>query len=144
MPHKNREMIYMAKEKPSHIDSVTREILKRGKDVIKDFDDSQEVYVVPKKLESKLISIRLPMAVIANLRKIATARGDIGYQQIIKTYIAEGLIRDNQTIQCNIPQHQIFLGTNIYSVSSSYCEVPSNDPLTGASWALNQRSLIWK
>jgi len=52
--------------------------------------------VEPKPLKSKLISIRLPMVMIRNLRIIARARGDIGYQQIIKTYIAEGLERDHQ------------------------------------------------
>ena len=109
----------MKREKYSHTDSVTREILDKGKDVIKDFDDSQEIYVEPKQLKSKLISIRLPMVMISNLRIVARQRGDIGYQQIIKTYIAEGLVRDNQNIKWNIPQVPIALVSNTFDTSSS-------------------------
>ena len=119
----------MRKEKHSHTDSVTREILNKGKDVIKDFDDSQEIYVEPKQLKSKLISIRLPMVMISNLRIIARERGDIGYQQIIKTYIAEGLLRDNQKIQCNIQPSQI-VESNISS-SFSMNIWPFDKPETG-------------
>ncbi len=122
----------MMKKKYSHTDSVNREILSKGKDVIKDFDDSQEISVEPKQLKSKLISIRLPMVMINNLRIIARERGDIGYQQIIKTYIAEGLIRDNQAIKYNIPQSQIVLESNIFESSSSLeIKFPSNEALTG-------------
>lgn len=119
----------MRKEKYSHTDSVNREILNKGKDVIKDFDASQEMLIEPKQLKSKLISIRLPMAMISNLRIIAREKGDIGYQQIIKTYIAEGLIRDNQTIKYNMPQAQIVFESN---VSSSFSmNLPFDNSVTG-------------
>ena len=120
----------MAREKHSHVDSVTREILKKGKDVVKDFDDSREIYVEPKQLKSKLISIRLPMIMISNLRIIARQRGDIGYQQIIKTYIAEGLFRDNQKIQYDIQQAQIIEYNDSSSLSMNF---PSNEPVTGVA-----------
>ena len=122
----------MTKKKHLHTDSVNREILSKGKGAIKDFDDSQEIYVQPKQLKSKLISIRLPTIMISNLRVIARERGDIGYQQIIKTYIAEGLLRDNQTIKYNIPQSRIVLESNIFESSSSLdIEFPLNEALTG-------------
>lgn len=119
----------MRKEKYLHTDSVNREILNKGKEVIKDFDASQEMLIEPKQLKSKLISIRLPMAMISNLRIIAREKGDIGYQQIIKTYIAEGLIRDNQTIKYNMPQAQIVFESN---VSSSFSmNLPFDNSVTG-------------
>lgn len=120
----------MMKEKHSHTDSVTREILNKGKDVIKDFDDSQGIYVEPKQLKSKLISIRLPMVMISNLRIIARQRGDIGYQQIIKTYIAEGLFRDNQNIQYSLQQSQIVESNDSSSLSMNF---PSDEPVTGVA-----------
>lgn len=120
----------MAREKHSHIDSVTHEILKRGKDVLKDFDDSQEILVEPKQLKSKLISIRLPTIMIGNLRIIAREKGDIGYQQIIKTYIAEGLFRDNQKIQYNRQQAKIIEYNDSSSLSMNF---PSNDSVTGVA-----------
>lgn len=122
----------MTRQKHLHNEAVNREILSKGKDVLKDFDDSQEISVQPQQLKSKLISIRLPMVMITNLRIIARERGDIGYQQIIKTYIAEGLVRDNQKIECKIPQPQIFWGSD---TSSSSYEAPSIEPLTGAELA---------
>lgn len=119
----------MRKEKYAHTDSVNREILNKGKDVIKDFDASQEMRVEPKQLKSKLISIRLPRVMISNLRIIARENGDIGYQQIIKTYIAQGLIRDNQPIKYNMPQAQIVFESN---VSSSFSmNFPFDNPVTG-------------
>ena len=121
----------MRKEKRLGVNAVDDEILSKGKSVVKDFDGSREVYVEPKQLKSKLISIRLPKEMISALRKIAEARGDIGYQQVIKTYIAEGLIRDNQTIQCNIPRREIFWGSGIFGTSSSY-NASSDASLTGA------------
>lgn len=122
----------MRKETSPYVDSVNREILRKGKNAIKDFDSSQEVRIEPKKLTSKLISIRLPKEMIVNLRKIATARGDVGYQQIIKSYIAEGLIRDNQMIRCNIPGHQVFWVSNISETSSSSSyDIPTKESSIG-------------
>src|ERR1700733_12451353 len=81
---------------------VDNEILSKGKDIVKDFDDSKEVYVEPKSLTNKLISIRLPLNMIKDLRTVAQRRGDIGYQQVIKTYVAEGLLRDIRGYNNNI------------------------------------------
>lgn len=96
-------MISSEAEEMSHMiphenDPIDQEILQKGKDVIKDFDDTQEVFVDSKRQESKLISIRLPVSMIKNLRIVAQVKGDIGYQQILKTYIAEGLMRDSLEI----------------------------------------------
>jgi len=84
----------MIKKKSVHKKDVDEEIIRKGRAVIKDFDNSQEIYVFPKKVENKLISIRLPLAMIKSLRNIAIIKGDIGYQQIIKSYIADGLSRE--------------------------------------------------
>ena len=118
------------KKKDSN-DAVTKEILSKGKDVTKDFDDYQGIDVEPKQLRNKLISIRLPIVMIRNLRVIARARGDIGYQQIIKTYIAEGLEREHQKIQYNIPPH-VFFGEGVLSGSSS-CGAPPPDLVSGVA-----------
>lgn len=70
-------------------------MLNKNMRLLKDFNNSEEILVTPKKLKSKIISIRLPIAMLNNLKIIASKKGDIGYQQIIKIYIAEGLIKDN-------------------------------------------------
>ncbi len=41
--------------------------------------------------ENKLISIRIPENMIDSLRKVAGEKGDLGYQQLIKSYISKGL-----------------------------------------------------
>jgi len=94
---------------------IDHEMLNKGKEIIKDFDDSKEIYVEPKQMTHKLISIRLPLTMIKDLRVIAQKRGDIGYQQIIKAYIAEGLLRDDQN---NRIQSSSYYGS-IVSRSSS-------------------------
>ncbi len=112
----------MIKNTPPHNDPVNDEMLSKGKSVIKDFNDSEEVYIEPKRMESKLISIRLPMLMIKNLRIIAQKRGNIGYQQIIKSYIAEGLGRDNQEIRHNSQEAVFSVTYTIPSVSYSLNE----------------------
>ena len=106
------------KEKYLKNDPVDNEILNKGKDITKDFDDSQEVYVEPKQMTHKLISIRLPVTMIKDLRVIAEKRGDIGYQQVIKTYIAQGLLRDTQKSH-NQVYGGTYYGSDIVSLSSS-------------------------
>ena len=69
------------------------ELEAKGKDAIRDFDDSQALFVPAKKRVSKLISIRLPMGMIKELRDVASKKGDIGYQQLIKIFIADGLLK---------------------------------------------------
>ena len=66
----------------------------KGLKAREDFDHSESLVVRAKKRPNRLISIRLPINMIDQLRKAAEAKGDIGYQQMIKAYIAEGLIRD--------------------------------------------------
>ena len=75
---------------------VDRELISKGKDALKDFDESQAFYVPGKKRESKLISIRLPMDMIHKLREIANRRGDVGYQSLIKIYLADSLKREDE------------------------------------------------
>ncbi len=106
------------KEKNLNNNPIDNEILNKGKDVIKDFDDSNEVSVEPKKMTHKLISIRLPVTMIKDLRIIAEKRGDIGYQQIIKTYIAEGLFRDIRNSN-DKTQSTTYYGSHAISLSSS-------------------------
>jgi hypothetical protein len=70
------------------------ELISKGKRALDDFDQSEPIVVPAKSRESKLISIRIPIGMMQKLRSVALAKGDIGYQQIIKTYIAEGLRKD--------------------------------------------------
>lgn len=58
------------------------------------FASSEALYVPAKKRNNKLIAIRLPISMINQLRDIAIKKGDIGYQQLIKIYIAEGIQRE--------------------------------------------------
>ena len=83
----------MKKKRTSIEEEVDREIIAKGKNVIHDFDESQALHSPAKKRENRLISIRLPMAMIDQLREAAIKRGDIGYQQMIKIFIADGLLR---------------------------------------------------
>ncbi len=124
-------------------DPVDNEILSKGKNIINDFDDSKEVRVEPKQMTHKLISIRLPLTMIKDLRIIAEKRGDIGYQQIIKTYIAEGLLHDdrksNDKTQVNV--------YNVISLSSSSLSegFPNKWGESGNGQTHSvERSLIWK
>lgn len=124
---------------------IDNEMLSKGKEIIKDFDDSKEVYVGPKQMTHKLISIRLPLTMIKDLRIIAEKRGDIGYQQVIKTYIAEGLLRDARN--SNNAQTAIYYeGSYMVSRSSS---LNGNFPNqwgesgNGQSQSI-ERSPIWK
>ena len=71
--------------------------------------------VEPKQMTHKLISIRLPITMIQDLRVIAEKGGDIGYQQIIKTYIAEGLLRDVRKSDNKI-QNAVYYGSILFFV----------------------------
>lgn len=66
---------------------------KTKEELLADFDQSQALHVPAKKRESKLISIRLPMSMMKELRDLAIKKGDVGYQQLIKIFISEGLSR---------------------------------------------------
>jgi len=58
-----------------------------------EWDESRSVEVTPEpRIKSGVsTSIRLPKEMVAKLRKIARKKGDIGYQTLIKIWIAERL-----------------------------------------------------
>lgn len=58
-----------------------------------EWDESKSVRVVPEKkaLSGISTSIRLPKEMVSKLRKIAHRKGDIGYQTLLKIWIAERL-----------------------------------------------------
>lgn len=74
--------------------TVDREFIDKGKEALKEFDEAEAIRVPAKRRDSKLISIRLPMDMLKQLRDVAQKRGDIGYQQLIKAYLAESLERE--------------------------------------------------
>lgn len=59
----------------------------------KDWDDSKSVKVSPEKKISSDVStsIRLPKSMVNKLRRVAKKKGDIGYQTLLKIWIAERL-----------------------------------------------------
>lgn len=59
----------------------------------KDWDDSKSVEVTPEKTAPTDLStsIRLPKSMVQKLKKIASKKGEIGYQTLIKIWIAERL-----------------------------------------------------
>jgi len=61
----------------------------------KDWDDSKSVVVIREKKNSGIsTSIRLPKEMVAKLRKVARKKGDIGYQTLLKIWIAERLEKE--------------------------------------------------
>ena len=46
-----------------------------------------------RKRPSKMISVRIPLDTLEQLKQVATAR-DLGYQSLLKLYIGEGLRND--------------------------------------------------
>lgn len=60
-----------------------------------EWDDSKSVEVEPGKRSSGIsTSIRLPKEMVAKLRKVARKKGDIGYQTLLKIWIAERLEKE--------------------------------------------------
>ena len=59
----------------------------------KEWDESSVTEVIPEqRMKTGLsTSIRLPVSMVNKLRKIAAKKGDIGYQTLIKIWIAERL-----------------------------------------------------
>ncbi|MBC7457160.1 MAG: hypothetical protein H7235_02695 [Bdellovibrionaceae bacterium] len=59
----------------------------------KDWDDSKSVKVTPEKKVTSDVStsIRLPKTMVNKLKRIAKKKGDIGYQTLLKIWIAERL-----------------------------------------------------
>ena len=59
-----------------------------------EWDESQSVAVTPEKRTQKSelsTSIRLPKGMVTKLRRIAIQKGNIGYQTLIKIWLAERL-----------------------------------------------------
>lgn len=58
-----------------------------------EWDESKSITVTPEKRIKPGIStsIRLPKSMVTKLRKIAKKKGDIGYQTLLKIWIAERL-----------------------------------------------------
>ena len=84
---------------------VDEEIIAEGKHVLKHVDWSQSLQVPSKPLH-KLISIRLSIDMIQQLHHAADRKGHIGYQQVIKAYVAEGLARDVTGYILTSPEQQ--------------------------------------
>lgn len=60
-----------------------------------DWDESKSVEVRPeKKMSGISTSIRLPREMIEKLKKVARKKGDIGYQTLLKIWIAERLEKE--------------------------------------------------
>ena len=58
-----------------------------------DWDESKAVEVIPEpRMKSGIsTSIRLPKDMVTKLKKVAKRKGDIGYQTLLKIWIAERL-----------------------------------------------------
>jgi predicted DNA binding CopG/RHH family protein len=63
----------------------------------KEWDDDKSVEVTPEpRLKSGVsTSIRLPKEMVTKLKKIARRKGDIGYQTLLKIWIAERLEKES-------------------------------------------------
>ncbi len=60
-----------------------------------DWDEAKSVEVVPEKKVSGIsTSIRLPKDMVNKLKKVAKKKGDIGYQTLLKIWIAERLEKE--------------------------------------------------
>lgn len=58
----------------------------------REWDESKSVVVEPDARSGGIsTSIRLPTSMVAKLRRVAQRKGDIGYQTLIKIWIAERL-----------------------------------------------------
>ena len=61
-----------------------------------EWDDAKSEKVIPEKrvISGISTSIRLPKEMVAKLKKIARKKGDIGYQTLLKIWIAERLEKE--------------------------------------------------
>src|SRR6185437_4979245 len=82
------------RKRSSYEQDVDRELREKGLEARADFDESQVLSVPARPRETKLISIRIPVEMMKELRRIADQKGYPGYQRMIKKYIAEGLQRE--------------------------------------------------
>ncbi len=61
-----------------------------------DWDETKSATVTPEKKASGVsTSIRLPKEMLAKLRKVAKRKGDVGYQTLLKIWIAERLEKES-------------------------------------------------
>ena len=62
----------------------------------KDWDEKKSIRVLPEKKVTTDIStsIRLPKEMVEKLRKVAKRKGNIGYQTLLKIWIAERLEKE--------------------------------------------------
>jgi hypothetical protein len=62
-----------------------------------EWDESKSVEVTPEPRMTSGVStsIRLPKEMVAKLRRIARRKGDIGYQTLLKIWIAERLEQES-------------------------------------------------
>lgn len=58
----------------------------------KEWDESKSALVIPEK--DIATSIRLPRAMIEKLKKVARKKGNVGYQTLLKIWIAERLEKE--------------------------------------------------
>ncbi len=111
----------MIKKKTPLERDVDQELISKGKDVLKDFDESKALRVPGKKRESKLISIRLPRDMIQRLRAVAMQKGNLGYQQLIRMLLDEALSKFRVEFHMRaelLPQQALFV-EDVSSASSS-------------------------
>jgi hypothetical protein len=60
-----------------------------------EWDESKSVAVTPEKhLSGISTSIRLPREMVAKLRRVARKKGGVGYQTLLKIWIAERLEKE--------------------------------------------------
>ncbi len=119
----------MSKRRRTPLEKATdRELIEKGKEALKEFDESEAIHVPAKRRDSKLISIRLPMDMLKQLREVAQKRGDIGYQQLIKAYLAESLEREQGRVSAQ--GFELFL--------KSYLEQMKSQPERVYVWSSGQ------
>ena len=98
MGFKGRRMKMTNWKKKFHERDADQELISEGTNAIKSFDENNELSVKPKKKGTKLISIRIPIYMMEELKHIALNRGETGYQQIIKEYVSLGLAKEQQML----------------------------------------------
>jgi hypothetical protein len=60
-----------------------------------EWDESKSVEVTPEKKSAGIsTSIRLPKEMVTKLKKVAKRKGDVGYQTLLKIWIAERLEKE--------------------------------------------------
>jgi predicted DNA binding CopG/RHH family protein len=82
------------KKRTRREDDIDAELIAKGKAAADDFDASAAVSISPIPTPNKMIAIRLPTRMIHQLKQTAAQKGFLGYQQLIKAYIAAGLANE--------------------------------------------------